>query len=455
MNYEWPYVIDVALLSLYLGVATYLKRNVGFLKKYLVPNSIVAGLIGMLLGADLLNLVQLDAERLGNLIYHLMAVGFISLALKERKREKNADIVRTGAIIVLTYLVQAIVGFAITLLLAYTIYPDLFPAFGLLLPLGYGQGPGQAYSIGRQWESVGFLYGGNIGLSIAAFGFLWACFGGIPLINYLVRKKKMSPSTGISGSSPASIHEEDNPDDIPLSDSIDRISVQLFLIGIVYLATYLTLLGANKALAGLGTFGETLANLLWGFHFIIGSAYAILLRMIFDFFKRKNIMIRNYPNNFLLQRISGGAFDFMVTAAIAGISLTILKEYIVPTLLVTIIGGVITAVFVVYVCKKYFYGHILESIAALYGMLTGTISTGMALLREVDPNFETQVASHLVMGSGVGLFLGFPLMVVLNVPIFAIQADKPILFIVTLLILAVYMLLLFLLLHFSRDKTRS
>ena len=39
MDFEWSYVIDVALLSLYLGIATYLKRNVTFLRKYLVPNS--------------------------------------------------------------------------------------------------------------------------------------------------------------------------------------------------------------------------------------------------------------------------------------------------------------------------------------------------------------------------------------------------------------------------------
>jgi ESS family glutamate:Na+ symporter len=455
MDFEWSYVIDVALLSLYLGIATYLKRNVTFLRKYLVPNSIIAGFIGILLGTDILGLIKLDPDRLGNLIYHLMAVGFIALALKERKREKNNDIIRTGAIIVLTYLVQAIVGFVITLVLAYTIYPDLFPPFGLLLPLGYGQGPGQAYSIGHQWESVGFLHGGNIGLTIAAFGFLWACLGGVPLINYLVHKKKMAPSQGTTGTGPTAIYEADNPDDIPLSDSIDRISVQFFLIGIVYLATYLSLRGASMALAGLGSFGTTLANLLWGFHFIIGSLYAIVLRMILDWFKKKNIMIRNYPNNFLLQRISGGAFDFMVTASVAGISLTILREYLVPTLLVTTIGGIVTTIYVVRVCKKYYKSHVLESIAALYGMLTGTISTGMALLGEVDRNFETQVASHLVMGSGVGLFLGFPLMIALNVPIFAIEADMPILFLATILILALYMVLLFGVLRFTRDKVPS
>ena len=83
--------------------------------------------------------------------------------------------------------------------------------------------------------------------------------------------------------------------------------------------------------------------------------------MILDWFIKKNIMIRNYPNNFLLQRISGGAFDFMVTASVAGISLAILKEYLVPTLLVTTIGGIVTTIYIVRVCKKYYQSHVLES----------------------------------------------------------------------------------------------
>lgn len=453
MNYEWPYVVDVALLSLFLGVATYLKRNVRFLRKYLIPNSIIAGFTGLLLGPELLNLIQLNTDRMGNLIYHLMAIGFISLALKERPRGKNKDVLRTGVIIVSTYLVQALIGFGITLILTYTLFPDLFPAFGLLLPLGYGQGPGQAFSIGRQWESLGFLHGGNIGISISAFGFLWACLGGIPLVNYLVRRKKFGSPVKTDKTPRARIHEEDSPDDIPLSESIDRISVQLFLIGIVYLATFLTLKGTDMILLDMGTFGLTLAKLLWGFHFIIGSLYAILMRLIFDFFKKKKILVRNYPNNFLLQRIAGGSFDFMIAAAVASISITILREYLVPTILVTVAGGIVTMLYTIYICRKFFKKHVLQSIVALYGMLTGTISTGMALLREADPEFESEVANHLVMGSGIGLMFGFPLMMALNIPIFAIETNRPMLFPLTMLIFLAYLVFLFVILHLNRDRS--
>lgn len=441
MNLEWTFMIDFALLSLFLGIATFLKRKMHFFQKYLIPNAIIAGFIGLVVGPEVLKLVDLSAERMGTLVYHLMAIGFIAMALKDRERERTNYVSKTGLYIVSTYLVQGIIGFGLSLLLVYTLNPDLFPAFGLLLPLGFGQGPGQAYSIGSQWEGSGFLYGGNIGLTIATLGYLWACLGGIPLMNYLVKRKRM-PVEDHQGETVAVILEKDDAGELPLSESIDRITIQFFLIGIVYLATYLTLQGLTLLLSPLGTFGHTLAQLFWGFHFIIGSLYAILLRVIFDQMKKHKVMVQNYPNNYLLQRISGGCFDFMITASIAAISLMVVKEFIVPIMLITSAGGLVTIWFTIFVCKRIYREHVLEHILALYGMLTGTISTGLALLREVDPNFRSQAAENLVLGSGIGLFLGFPLMILLNVPIVGYQTGQPIFYLYTMLGLVGYLAVL-------------
>ena len=107
--------------------------------------------------------------------------------------------------------------------------------------------------------------------------------------------------------------------------------------------------------------------------------------------------------------------------------------------------------FLTYLCKKLYNGYVLENILALYGMLTGTISTGMALLREVDPGFESGVAENLVLGSGVGLFFGFPLMMILNIPIFGYLTNQPIMYFYTLLALIGYLIVLGVLL-FAKKK---
>ena len=46
----------------------------------------------------------------------------------------------------------------------------------------------------------------------------------------------------------------------------------------------------------------------------------------------------------------------------------------------------------------------------MYGMLTGTASTGIILLREVDPSFKTPAADNMVYQNFPAIVFGFPMM---------------------------------------------
>lgn len=46
----------------------------------------------------------------------------------------------------------------------------------------------------------------------------------------------------------------------------------------------------------------------------------------------------------------------------------------------------------------------------MYGMLTGTASTGIILLREADPDFKTPAADNMVFQNFPAIILGFPMM---------------------------------------------
>lgn len=455
MANQWGIILDICILSILLGAATYLKNTFKIFQKFLIPNSIIAGFLGLILGPEVLKLLPLNLNTLGTLVYHLMAIGFISLSLKERKRDKSKGVINTGFIIVSTYVIQGILGLGLSLLLFYTFFPDLFPPMGLLLPLGYGQGPGQAYSIGHQWELSGFKNGGNVGLTIAALGFMWACLGGVPLMNYLIKNKKIKCSYKTPNHSAGTIEEVDSAGDIPLSESIDRISVQMFLIGIVYYVTYLFTKGVGSLLVNFGSFGLTLSNLLWGFNFITGSLFAVGLRIIFDKLKERKVMVRNYPNDFLLSRISGGCFDFMITASIAGISISLLKDYWIPIVIISSLGGILSVYYCVIINKMCFKTDVLENTVASYGMLTGTLSTGLALLREVDPNFESTASKNQVLGSGVAAGVGFPMMIILNLPLVGYITHRESYYFYTLGALVIYEVFLWGYLYMYNRKEKA
>ncbi len=454
MDNSWSLVIEFLLLAIFIGIASFLKKRFKFFRKYLVPVPIIAGFIGLLFGPELLNFAPLHKEWLGLIVYHLMALGFIALSLQDRVQKKNKDIFNGGLFIVTNYLLQGIIGLLITLFFLYTIYPDIFPLFGLLLPLAYGQGPGQAFSIGTQWEHLGFLNGGNIGLTFATFGFIWASFAGLPLMNYLIRRKKFKYTKRKKHHPYQVIQQKIEYRESVSNESLDSLSIQLFLIAAIYFVTYLTIKVASSYLEPLGTIGSTLAQLLWGFHFLIGTLYGLLVRMVLNFLKSKNKKLYFDTDKFLLQRITGGVFDFMITASIAAISIYTLQMFAVPILAITTIGGLFTMIYIYFMGQKVFKEYHLENILGFYGMMTGTISTGMALLKEVDPNLETTATDNLVMGSAVAILFGFPLMVILSIPVIGYTTGQPLYYFYTLAIFAAYLgILYFMIFRNGRNKS--
>ena len=452
MNQNWIMVTEFLWLSLFIGIGVFFKRKVYFFRKYLFPTAIIAGFIGLLSGPEVLNLIELNTERLGSIVYHLMAVGSISIALKKREHVHSRNIFNSGVYIVSIFVIQGIVGFALSLLLVNTFFPGLFPVFGLLLPLGFGLGPGQAYAIGSQWEKIGFFQGGNIGLSIATIGFLWACIVGVILMNYLIKKGIFKINSDSVYPKKAKMYKEIDSGELSLTASLDDISIQLFLIGLVYLVTYLTLIGLNEILVPMGIYGETLAQLFWGFHFIIGTIYAILLKVVINLLKNMQIMTHEYPNSYMLQRIAGGSFDYMIAAAITAISLKTLQYYLIPTLLITTAGGIATIIFILWMTRRVFKEHIFENTFAFLGAYTGTFSTGMALLKQVDPGFRSDASENIVLGTAIALFFGFPLMVILNIPIFGYVTNQPLMYLVALLAFFIYFGILYFILYKNRPK---
>ena len=54
-------------------------------------------------------------------------------------------------------------------------------------------------------------------------------------------------------------------------------------------------------------------------------------------------------------------------------------------------------------CKKLYAEYPEEGFLGMFGMLTGTISSGILLVREIDPELKTPAANNLVSGSGVAI----------------------------------------------------
>lgn len=446
----WDVMIQFGIMAGIILLANLLRRKIPFVKKSLMPTAVLGGFLLLLLRIS--NLVRIDLEMLEMITYHGIALGFIAMSLRVPRHkgagseEDRLTVPKNGAVIVGSYLVQGILGMLIAFLLIATVMPDFFPASGILLPMGYGQGPGQANNVGTTYQNLGFAGGRSFALSIAAAGYLSACIVGVVYLNILHRKGKITirQYDEISGS--VTVDTFQDRDEIPISESVDKLSMQIALILIVYLLTYLATLGISKATGAIGEgVANTVNSLLWGFNFIIGSLIAIIVRFVLKGLRKAKVMTRQYQNNYLLSRVSGLAFDVMIIAGIASIEIKELEGLLLPFLLMAVAGAFVTLFYLQWACKRIYPGYYYEGLLSMYGMMTGTISSGVLLLREIDPEFDTPAANNLITGSSMAILFGAPMLLLIG-----IAPEQPVL---TLGLMAIY--LVFLLIFMAKAKPRK
>jgi ESS family glutamate:Na+ symporter len=413
----WNGVLQLGIIAGALIAAHFLLSVIPALRKTMLPTAVLGGFL--VLALRYLGVLTLDRNLLEGIAYHGIAIGFIAMSLRAKKSKPEHDqqdegnvltIVKTGAVIVSTYLLQGLIGLTVSLGLNLTIMPDFFQTAGLLLPMGYGQGPGQANNIGGTYETLGFVGGRSFGLSIAAAGYLSACVVGVIYLNVVCRKIDFKKELEtISGHEPVDVFEDEN--EIPISESVDRLSVQVALVIISYVLAYALALGLQKLILAFAPGAATmLSALLWGFNFMIGMLVALALSAVLRKLQAKKIVKRQYQNNYLLNRISGLAFDIMIVAAIALIDISELRDYWLPFVLMSVLGAFGTLWYLAWLCPKLYPGYKHQAMLSLYGMLTGTISSGVLLVREIDPFLETPAANNLVMGGTFAIVFGAPML---------------------------------------------
>jgi len=436
----WSILFVVGTLLISLLVGNVVKKEIPFLKKSLIPTSVIAGLI--LIGIAAIykactGKVMFDTEFFGGngtetleiITYHSLALGFIASSLKHTgtklTKQRTTEIINTGVTTVSTYLIQGVLGMAVTLIAVFVINGFTAGYSGILLPFGFGQGTGQAMNWGGIYEAEhGFDGGKSFGLTIAALGFLSASIGGVIHLNIAKARGKLI----VRGDKNALNSEEvEALDEIPMQESMDKMTVQLSFIALAYFLSYVVMELLSSAFEGL-------RSTIFGFNFLLGVLMATLLKGLLKLGKKCGVVKKKYTNNFLLTRASNMFFDVMVVAGIAAIRLDILERYWGLMVILGVVGLIITYVYNRLVAKLLFKDYYNEQFLAMYGMLTGTASTGIILLREVDGNFETPAAANLVYQNFPAIVLGFPMMILAT-----LAPKKPVL---TLIILAVFFIVL-------------
>lgn len=386
----------------------------------LVPAAILGGVIGLVLRQ--FDLLPGSVESWQQVGYHLFGISFLAIGLT---RSEHDQPVTGGAVWVgvgqgMTFAVQATVGGLVTMALI-AAGRDVFPAFGFLAPMGLEEGPGQAVSIGALWESAGFADAPSLGATIASIGFVAAYGLGLVALRLRQRGERTNAVPQVSsldvvgedvvGESDTGGRREDDTNtattaagragttSTAISEDHDVVagagraptpawrSVAGPAMAVV--AGYTALFWAVRW--GAGLVGEDVRDTVLGVLFFIALLVGIGVRALLA---RFHVAVAPRPQ----QAITLAAVDGLTVAILASLAWARIASAALPLALV-VVTTIIATVAAVAFATRQLTSHRFDRALALFGTVTGTVSSGLALLSLSDPDQSTPVAVEL--GSSV------------------------------------------------------
>ena len=418
-NYDavWAFMVQLGILLLFLVVGNILRRTIPVFRKCLIPSALLGGTLMLVTNiiTKQFGFQLIDMRLMQVITYHCLAIGFAAMTLKTEKsthKTTRYQVLEFGALQGGTYMLQASVGLIITLILfLLTRHGDRVVSYvcGLILPLAYGQGPGNALS----WDinftntpAAQFAGNGSFGLSLASIGFVAASVFGVLYINIY---KKRGGLYVRSSRPEGEFVDQTNPSggEIPDSESVDKFTIQAGFVALAYALSF-------AFMCLLGVLSDFTNSIAWGFNFLWASLSSMLIRFVVKLLRKHNLMHREYINNYQMDRISGFSFDLMIVAGVAAIEISDIKAYILPIVVLSIVGTVITYTYIRLVAKECFRGFEHEFFLMSFGTLTGTASNGMILMKEVDPGLRTPTSSLYILSNFPAMVMIAPLLFLLG-----------------------------------------
>lgn len=390
------FMIAFSLAGVMLCIGMFLRSKVHIFQSMLVPSSVIGGVAGILF----MNAVNAMGVNMGTdqtmyteIVNHLFTISFISISLTSTpKSEGNGaqNVFRgalgMGLVWCLLYALTPIIATAIIAALGQHI--GMEPVYGMLIQFAFCQGPGQSAAYGAIFEQYGWENASTVAIAFSSIGFIAAFLAGIPAaksgIKRGIAKKCGELDTAVlKGYYVKSEQNEYMVKDTTCNSNIETLAFHFALIGVCYILA----LGIARSLSLIpGFLGTSMSSMM----FMNGMYAAYIVKWFM-----KKLHLDFLQENTLQSKITGWTADYLVVCAFMAVSLTVIKDWLPLMLLISIIITAVTFVVCFYFGQRFGGSNDFERTLGLYGTCTGTVPSGIALVRIVDPNFHTTTSIEL------------------------------------------------------------
>lgn len=386
-------ILDFMYLSLFLLLGWFIREKVTILQKFFIPSSVIGGLLLLIMGPQILNIVPISegvSKYPSFLIIIILTCLVFGADLNMKRARSYADYTFVGAA---TYGAQLFFGVLVGLLLS-KIWKGLPPNWGIVSIYSFFAGHGAAGSAAQLFIEGGYPDFMGIAMITATVGLISALAIGMPIVNWGIRKgyteyvdkPEKLPADYFGGVKP--IEKQVPIGKVKTSTAgINPIALQMTFIALCIMLGYaLRKLGATYISEGFNKINDI----------VLGIIGAIIIWPI---------MIKTGANEYVdkatVGNISGFALEYLIVAAVATINSAAMVSYIVPIIIYCIIMFAILTPLYIYGCKHLCKDEWFEKMVNMFGQCTGNAATGMTLLRCIDSKGES------ASGDSSGMFLFF------------------------------------------------
>lgn len=390
------FMVAFGWASIMLCLGVLLRAKVTFLRNMLVPASVIAGVLGIIFmnvtGAMGIS-VGTDTNMYTDIVNNLFTVSFISISLTvtpQNVRNSAQNSLKgawgLGVVWCFLYALTPLAGAGVVVLSGKGV--GMNSIYGMLIQFAFCQGPGQSASYGALFEQFGWENAATVAVAFSAVGFIAAFLVGIPMARVGIKRGIARHCGEIDEVILKGYLKRNEQTDLIIKDTtcnsnIEMLTFHFSIIGLCYILA----VGIAKVLSLIPGF---LGTSMSGMMFMNGMYAAYIVRFIL-----KKLKLDFLLENTMQNKITGWTADYLVVCAFMAVSVGIIKDWIIPILMVCVVTTVITFIVCFYFGRRFGGPNDFERSLGLYGTCTGTVPSGISLVRIVDPDFQTSTAVEL------------------------------------------------------------
>lgn len=403
----------IASVMLLLGML--IRGKVRFVQSMLIPAAVIGGVLGFLCMNTFIPMLtdKVSFEGYTTIVNTLFTISFISIGLTRPAKQKK-DPLETGEVVVdqkgrpkkkkggplyrgsmgmgLVWCMLFGLQGGLGVLIAAVVGPlfGMAPIYGMLIPFGFCQGPGQAATNGTVYETVyGVSNASQVAIAFAVVGFLAAFIVGVPIAKLGIKLGLTKSSSKLSDSVARGFYTKEEQRQsmgkvTTYAGNIETLAFHVALIGI----SYLVALVFSFLFSFIPAIGPALAATMY----LNGLLGAYVVNAVV-----KKLGLDYMQNSTLQSKITGFCSDYLVIMAFMAVQLGAVGSWIVPILIIAAAITAVTALVSLFFAQRFGDANDFERFLGLYGTACGTTPSGLSLVRIVDPALSTTTGAELGM----------------------------------------------------------